>query len=282
MQFKIQEGVLLDIIKGAQSTARIEGVIKVKEDRWIMKCQSEGDVLMFAVMVPEEAMEDWDPEGPDEIGFQFGDLEKFLGSSDSMVKIETYTTDVGVHKIRAIKGNTVLEVPMTDLEFVAGKDVTVPNIDWVLEASGNLEFIKGFVSKSDTVVNADAFMIGCRDEMICLYTEHDDTRTWDALEWDFFEDYTLDWSNGMYNEKESHNPPEDHATDVILSTSWAKGVHFLSDEGTLYLNNHAPAKMVFDMDSEIKASYFFSPRIPDNDSRYTIPDDVIEERGIES
>jgi len=166
MQFKIKESVLLDIIKGAKSTARREGVIRVKDDRWIMKCQSEGDVLMFAVMVPESSMEDWERGDTDEIGFRFGDLEKFLNSNDNLVKIETYTTDVGVHKIRAVKNNTVLEIPTTDLEFVAGKNVTVPSIDWVLEAEGNLKFIKQFVSKSDNVVGADSFMLGWRDAEI--------------------------------------------------------------------------------------------------------------------
>lgn len=283
MRMKLEEKILYHVVKGAESTGLEEGLIRFKEDRWILKCQTASGEQLFAAMVPESDMEEYDKGGVDSIGINFQQVKKVLSNSSDSIVVEFFEDNAGIHKLRLIQDNSYLNVGLVDEDFISGTDTEAPNLDWVVEINGDISFIKDFVDKSDKVIGSGDFMIGAREGTMYLFSEQDDSSAYEILHWEDFDDYSINWDNGLYN-GDGHNPPEDHAMDVILSVEWTKNIHYVSDDATLMLNNHAPMKIVFDTEGDWVASYFISPRVVGSDSgtKETVPEDLIEKRGLES
>lgn len=263
---------MLDIIEAAQAAQPEEGIMHLKDDRWVMKVVDESTVVMFACRVNKKAMEEYRKEGWDKIGVRFPKVKDSIYSSSENVEMEVVD-----HKLHVRQQGYDAGLGMVNPEYVAGNVQSAPDLEWPVEATGDISFIKDFVKRSDKIVGGSSFIISPRKNHLYLYSERDDQKLVKKYPWDDFDSVSINWelgddppgSGGVY-------PGEQKACDTVLSIEFAKALKFIEDEGTLHIGNHVPLKLLFDTMEGVDASYFFSPRISTEDTRSTTPNDSVE------
>lgn len=281
MKFTIDRDKLHSVVKGAKATGRPEAVIWLKDDRWLMKCISKSDVVMFGAAITDKVMDDYERGDMDELGIGLDKMDSFLASrNDDKVTVELIETKAKVHKLELSCGNSGIGIPVIAPEYVEGKAQQAPDIDYCVSFTGDIKFLTNFVKESDNVVGSSSFMISPREGLMYLYSVADDTDNWERKHWEDFDDYSIDWSKGFYEADHYKNPEEDHAVDSMLSVDWFKGIELISDEGTVFVDNHAPVKILFDTEEGMKASYFVSPRIAADGEVSRLPNRIVKDRSL--
>lgn len=284
MRMEIKGGTFLDLIDGAKAAGREEGLMKLGPSKWVLKTLSEDDVILFACRVTSDAMKSYDQAGVEKLGIRYGALEDAIPSRKENVLVEFDQTSGGSHKLHVAQGGYDAGLTLTDPEFIEGKTDKNPNIEHAVMVEGELDVFSDFIKKADNIVGASWFMISPRPEGVYLYSEKDNQDLSRKIEWDSFENSSVNWNKGFthdnsnINHDDLINPPEDNGVDAIFSLDYAKDLNYISDKGRIYFDNHAPLKMVFDLPAGVDASYYFSPRIPTSDSIATLPDGVSEKR----
>lgn len=263
---------MLDIIDAAQAAQDDEGIMRLKDDRWVMKVVDEGTVVMFAVRVTEEAMEEYTKGEYEKLGV------RFPGIKDSIfTKTENVEMEVLDHKLHVRQQGYDAGLALTDPQYVSGDAQHAPDVTWAVEATGDISFIKDFVKRADSIIGASSFSISPRPNHLYLYAEEDNEDLVKKYPWEDFDDFWIDWSVGGEPPGSGGNiPAQDKACDTILSIDYAKELKFIEDEGTIHVDNHTPVKILFDTMDGVDASYFFSPRISSDDVRSCMPDSAAE------
>lgn len=269
---KIDGGLLLDLVDASVATLQPEGVMLLKDDRWIMKVRDESNVLMFATRVTKEAMEEYSKTDYERLGIRFDSLKDSVFSKSDSVELEVVD-----HKLHVRQQGYDASLSMTDPEYVSGVAQKVPQVDWCVEAEGDLSFIKDFVKRADKILGASSFSISPRENNLYLYAEHDGEELTKKYPWSDFESVEINWDIGEDPPGSGGNVPgESKAADTILAIDYAKDLTFIDDEGTLFVDNHTPIKLLFDTREGVDASYFFSPRISNDDIRSTMPNEAAD------
>jgi hypothetical protein len=284
MRMEIKGGVLLDLIEGAQGTGREEGLMKMSKSKWVLKTVSKDDVILFACRVTSDAMKEYSQGGIENLGFRYGALRDAVSSRQDNVLLEFDETSGGSRKLHVVQSGYDAGLTLTNPEYIEGKTDKNPSIDYAVCIEGDLDVFSDFVSRCDSIVGGGWFMVSPRPEGLYMYSEEDNQDLYRKVDWDDFDNVSINWGAGFdpgdvgVGHDNAVVPEESKACDTIFSMDWAKDLNYLSDKGRLYLDNHAPMKMVFDMPDGVDATYFFSPRIPTSDSVATLPDSVSDER----
>lgn len=263
---------MLDIIDAAESTYQDEGVMVLKDDRWLMKVVDEANVVMFAVRVTKDAVEEYRKTDYDKIGVRFGGLQESI-----FTKTEPVEMEVKKHRLHVRQQGYEAKLAMTDPQYVSGVAQKAPNLDWCVEIGGDISFIKDFVKRADKIIGPGAFSISPREHALYLYAEADNESIVKRKPWDEFDDTTINWDQGEAPpDSGGFNPSEHKACDTILSVDYAKDMEFIRDEGKVFIDNHSPIKILFDTVDGVDSSYFFSPRISNEDKHSSTPNDAVE------
>ena len=273
MRIKMNAGTMRDILNVPESTSNFEGVIRLKENRWILKCVDPSTSLMTALLVPEESMEDYDPSGPDEVTINFDQIKDMISSKKDSIEIEY---DGGGIYLRS--GGYEAHVGHVDPESVAGDSMAAPDLDHPVNATGDLTFIDEFVGKAQNVIGAGTVTLSPREEGFYLYASQDGNEMTKLVEWDDFEDYSFDLDKA--GPTPEGMPPSDEMEGVssTFADDFLDSLSYLTDNGSIKCGNDVPMKMTFRMENGIRASYILAPRIGEGESAGYMPEEVREKR----
>lgn len=274
MQMQISSDSIEHISEGVMATGNDEGVIRLKDDRWMITSEGAASVILSAVLVPEESMEIYDRRGYDAVGVKLDKLLKFVKRTDSdMVNIWMEERTLNIEEN---DGNAHVELATLDIDTVSGRTDKALNINHEVRFQSSFDFIIDFIRQTDDIVNADSFIIGCRNNGLYLYSEYDNARIDNFYEWDEFDDVELDWEVNNYREL-GHEPAKDEAIDVILGSDFTKELYHPEDTAHISIGNHFPMRILYETEDGIKISYFQTPRLPKSEDVITIiPERVIE------
>lgn len=276
MMFKMNGGELEDMIDGASVTYNDEGVIKFKDDRWMLKAVDESNVLMFAALVPAGAMDQYDHGGVEEIGVRFEKITAAIGSSTDPVEVEL-DAGAGTHKLHVRQGGYDAGVGLLNPDTITGVANNAPDVPHAVEIEGDISFIDEFAGRLDGMIGSSSFLISAREDGIYLYGEGDTDDLLKYVGWDQFDNWSIDWSVAQYSENNGIDPEEEKQVNTTISMDYIKSMDFLKDEGRLSLGNDVPCRFVFEYDSGVMGSFFLAPRLPSESTRTRIPEDAIEQ-----
>jgi len=292
MRLKMNGGDLEKLLKSVKGTERDECLIEFKEDRVVTKAADAGGSMMVAALIPEDAMEEYEQgnlqtsDGEEnKLGIHVDRLINFIQSSSSNVLFEI---DDQTHKITYSQEGAELQTRGIVPDAVEGKTNKVPGMEWSCQFTGDIKWLFDFWDRLDNIVDTSSWMISPRDGAIYVYGERDDTSLSEYQHWEDFDDYNIDWDTARtpsdVGKGSAHtgvsDPSEDHGVDSIFSLDYAKSFNRVRDKATVYLDNHAPIRILFETDNGVKISVILSPRIPSSDSRASLPEDVDQNRGL--
>lgn len=272
MRQVINSGDMLSAIEAGESAYVDEGVMVLKESKWMMKTISADKVILAAVLVPEDAVDEYEKGAEDYVGLQFDHFYNFIESKTSSLEIQ-----VDGREMHLYEGDDHVRLATIDPEAVSSGIPSAPDLTYEVKATGDISSMMSFFNKIKNYNEDASVMISPRDEGMYMYADGDNWMLDRMVEWDSFDDYNIDWEANKGNENpHGINPPEDEGVDVIQGVQNLLDITKPDNEATIYIANHMPTKLLFELDSGIKISYIISPRLSDDDERMTLPDRVIE------
>lgn len=285
MKMEIEAGLLLDVFKGARSAGVDEGVMKFKDEYWVMKCHGDENVNLFAARAPSQCMDLYEPGGIDKLGLDFNKIENFVSSRNDTISLEA--EDMTLH----IEDEyTHARLATIRPDAVGGNASALPKNDHEVKYYGDFNEIMKFIDKAENVIGSDDFMMSPREEGLYLYASGDNGDLDHFKPWDDIvagdsvsSSLDIDWSvdnqvdeDGNPKMGSSLVPSVDKGMDCKMSIDFTNNIEVLADQCQICLANHAPMKLLFDLGNGLKTSYFQAPRISEQAGIDTMPDSVIE------
>lgn len=258
MKIQIEQKKLYNILKGVEAVDQDETVLKLKDDRWLIMCRSESDVVMYGSVVPEDCMEDYERGDMAKVGINTSPILDYISKSSDTVTLSLEESSGGVRKLKMSKGKGgAIEMPMINPEYITGVMADSPSLEWEVEFTGDVSFLEDFISRSDNIIGSGSFIISPREDKLYLYSEYDDSSTYEKIDWDEFDDV-------------------ESVSDVrtMLSVEWASALYFMRDEANIQIGDNIPMKIIFDLGDGAKSSYIICPRIDSDDNTSKVPDRV--------
>lgn len=276
MHIEMNGGDIKDLLKAAES-CRHEGVMLLKDGKWLLKTIGPDQALMFNTRVTKKAMESYDNGGAEKMGIKYKSILNSINSSNKDVRIEA-DLGSGAHKLKVTQGGFTAGLTLVNTDYVEGVGQGVPSVDWPVEVEGDVSFLRDFIDRADTIVGQDYFFVSPREEGLYLYTEKDNQDLVMRKEWDSFKTSIVDWDKGSPSDEADGNdlnPPEDKGTDAVFSLNWADAIRFIESEAKFRFGNHSPMHVVFNTDSGIDASYFLAPRFQIESESWALSNDKL-------
>lgn len=271
MKLTIDSDILSDVSNGAQTTGLEEGLFEFKKSGIRLQCSGGDSVVAFAAKIPKEAMQRYELEEEIEFGLEFSKIDGFIGSSGSMITIETDGSGITMSD-----GQFTVELATIQPQYVEGTMDKLPSIDYEVTIKDQPDFLTDFIKRAKNIFDPSTYVFGARDEGVYVYSEDDNSRADTFVEWEDFDDYILNWDANNSADKPGATPAEDHAMDVRMSMDFTSNLKSLGDESILRFSNQGPMKWVFSSDGGVKMSYFQAPRMSDERGTDVIPDSVIK------
>lgn len=294
--FTMDSSLLSDITEQFLSTNNEEAVMEYKDNKWLMKSQSEDNVLFAGCMVTEDGMKRYQKPDHGDMGIRLGPMKKWLAGVKGNVTISSVNRQ-GSNKMRLEDGSgKKLTIPYTDPQYVNGRIDNIPSMDYGVSFTIETDRFKDFINDSYSIIDASCFYISTAEGLLILYSARDQYENEDVIHAEDLHSFSVDWDKCMSpNENPkipsgAKIPSEDKRTDSILSIDFARSLSFYTDRIKVVCDNHAPVKFVMDFEDDskydnipsgaVKASYIAAPRISEKVDQTTIPDEVIPEREV--
>lgn len=254
-----------------------EGVIELKDDRWIIKVRDENNSMLFAARVTDEAMGDYDPTGPEEIGLRLDPINSFIPNTENTM----VTLDSDGHGVDVQYGTTEAHFPTTALEYVNGHAQQVPSADYPVVIEGDISFLYDFVKKAE-VVDPTSVLISYRNGDIYLYSVKNDDQASDTYmsEHKMIDDiggYTINWDNANYEDSNPYDPRKEEKLDAMFAISYLKDMNQMDDECKIFLDNQSLLKIIYSPLDGMDATYILSPRLNNSGNDPQLPEDIIRD-----
>lgn len=273
----IVKGKYLNQLVGAvSSTDRPEAVLRLYDDKWLVQVRGAANVIMAAMLIPDEQMEHYERNGYEKIGLPLSKLDTFVRDEDEDIKMWMESRTLWMEDESGAKA----KIATIDPESVEGAMEGSIKTDYEVRIQSGIDLLTDFIERAEDIAGEDNYMIGCREEGLYLYMTGDNSTMREFYEWDDFEAHKIDWSiNNIGEADDSLVPKKDKGIDVIMATDFTRSINELDDEAVISIANHHPMKIVYDKlgeenKSPVKVSYIQTPRI-DGDWG-TLPDEVLE------
>lgn len=275
------EGKILSNILGSAKEFSDEAAIDFHDDRWMLTLKDDSGSAMFASVVPEEAMDEYNRDGVETVGVNLTELDDFVPGKQTPVEL-AHTDFRGVNKFVVKEGDTEIRLPAVSLHDIGSRVEEHPSTQSAIQIWAKPDFLEDFISDADKI-GAEFFVMSAREGLLYLYAKADDKEVIEKIHWEDFLEYDIDWSKGMKIDEVPDavpNPTEDRIMEVFLNLDFGKMLNFWEDRIRIDMNHHLPFKTVFQSDSEIKCSYIIAPRIPEtgSDTLTTIPEEALSDR----
>lgn len=271
MKFQMEGREIYNIFDSADKLSTDEAVVKFKDDRWLMKGKDGSNTILFAVMVPEDAMKQYQKRGIDRIGARFGPIKDFTPKNSQLCTFEFKDS-----KLHATDGDFSAKMPTTAINAVKYPVEKVPSVDAPIVIQGDLDKIMDAVTRIENITGTDHVFISARENNIYVWGKHDASSADKVIPMEEFDNKQVDWSKASDSEIADYDAEKDKRTETIMSIELLKSIKQIADEGTFYLGNHNPMKFVFESEAGVKMSWIITPRIPSPDKRSSIPQEIIE------
>lgn len=275
-------GSKLNNIFSAASQYTDEGLIKIRDDRILIKVMDESQSAQYACLIPDTAMYEFERNGINEIAVNYDNISDFIPSNDVDVELK-YGQYKNVNKIAIRHGGSEVRVSTITKEEVADVQADIPDLTPPIKIVSDPDFLFDFISKCKKI-GSDSFMISPREGTFYLYGERNDDEIIDRIPYEDFNNYEVNWENGNVPTDSINNPndpAETHEIDVMLSCDLAEKFTFWTDKAIFSIDNHMPFKAMFEDEDGIKVSWMLAPRIPKDGSPMQLPENVIQQRGLE-
>lgn len=269
MFIEMNAGDLKEVIRSVEATQQDEGVLLLKEDKWLMKAVGDATVLMFATLVPEDAMIEYEKGDTDEVGIRLSDITDMIDDTSDPITLELENK-----KLIIEHGGYEASVPTIDPSVVSGVARQSPDADHCVSFDMDFSRFTSFLSKADNVADTGHYFMSAREDGLYLYAEHDNSEVRKRYAWDSMDNVAIDFAAGQSPPQGGHDPAVDAAVDTILALDFTQRINEIASTARFHIDNHYPVKFVFETESGIKGSYILSPRMPGGDSMVTPPDRV--------
>lgn len=279
MKMTVSSEIIGDMIDGVKSVGEKndEGVLRVKDYGVLLMTKGSSNVILFANRIESEAMEEYQVGEFNELGIKFDKLDDAINNKGDDIALEVVEDQFGGHKLSVSQGGYTYTLNIVNPDTIEGNPQDAPNLDYAVEAKGDIGQLQEFATKADSVLGAGSFIIRPNENNLIMYSERDGEYMDKIYSWDEFESYTLDWDKALEIEKTTSqlvDPQKEKAVESVFSVDFFKELNLLSDDGTVFVENEAPIKIVFDTPDGVSASYILTPRIPTDGEVSTVPDEI--------
>lgn len=263
---------IYDIFNSANKLSSDEAVAKFKDNHWLMKAKDGSNTVLFAVMVPRDAMKEYQKRGVDKLGLDFDDITNFTPKK----AVET-SLEYKDNRLYAEAGNEQAVLPTIALDSVKYPVEQVPNVDAPVVIKGDYGRIVDAANRIEDVTETDHVFVSVRPNNLYIWGRKDARSMKKVIPLDDFENVNFDWSKAEAKTAGDYNPQEEKGTETIMSIELLKTVRQIGDSATMHLGNHNPMKFVFESDEGVKMSWIITPRIPSQDKTNRIPEEIVED-----
>lgn len=276
MKARLKSEYLDYLVNSMYSAGLDEAVLELHDSRWLLKMRGPSNVILVAMMIPEEQMEQYDRGGYERIGLKLPMVETFVSSGSEYVNMWMESRTLWMQDDEGAEA----KIATVDPETVAGVMDGTIKTDFEVELSSSLDIFTDFINRGEDMTGDDNYMISCREEGLYLYMRGDNSTYRKFYEWDEFGGHNIDWSiNNLGEADTALVPKNDKGLDVIMSTDFTKSINDLDDEAAISIANHHPMKIVYDKLGDenkppIKVSYIQTPRIDEDWG--TLPEEALE------
>jgi hypothetical protein len=277
MIIEINTTLINSIADGVKSVREddIEGVLNLKDDRFILMSQGGENVSMFASRVPAKSMKQYDRRGIESIGIDFELVSKFISGVSGNVVLKI---DPDTHKLHIKNDGRGADFATINPEYVNGRMQKAPSPDWLFDLHGEVieNELTSFVKDAKNIIDADWFILGIREDGVYAFSKMDDSQLHEKWDWDDFDDHEVRWSEMEEDFGDKPHIDSIFSTDFFTSMSVPSGF-----EGQLTLNggDSSPIRIVADYNSGAALSYILAPRLSNkSSSKYDkVPDSIVEQ-----
>lgn len=273
MRMKTKGEVLLNVIEAVKSTGHKEGLMELKDDRWLVKSVDPATVIVTAVRVPDMMLLEWDKGNLDALGLPLDAIEAFIGGNRSD-EIEMWTEQTTIHMD---DGNTHLRRASIDTQSVHGKTDTIPNINHEVVLRSDLDFLTDFIKKADEVIGSSHYYVGAREEGLYLFARADNGHLDRFFKWSTFDDVEINWDHNNLGPGNALIPAEDHGIDTIQGIDYTNEINTFDEKAEIRFANHHPTQIVYNLDDEdrtgMSVAYIQAPRL-DEEGDSCIPEEI--------
>lgn len=283
MEMKIHTDKIEPLLEGTKNVLMDprEVVLNLKDDRWFVRGVDSDMVLMFGMRVLASEMEYYNPGDTRKIGLRLESLDDFIGSDEGVLHLE-YNRGALDARLGGLTGT----LSCTDPEYISGDINNTPNIDFVATIqTDDIGFISDFARRCDTTIDSNVVRIGVREGALYLqsYNKEGQDMLARKYEWDGFDEYNIDWGSVR---QDQHSPYDeanrDTGIDIPLSVEWMKNMPHVEDGGTIFLQNQAFVKFLYDTEDGVDASHFIAPRYDSELINNVVEDEEVEKKLEES
>jgi hypothetical protein len=286
MKIQIKKSQDLYEVVAAAAQYSDESVFKLKSAGIIQELEHPSGASAYASLIPESAMETYDVDHGTEIGVRIGDIEGIIPNTDDPVTLDI-GQGRGIHRIKMSVAGRTYTVPLTDVSDVAQIPESVPNLDLPIKIYGDDDWIMDFITEAQSYVfdgnDRGHFWISASDGVLQLYSSRDGYELAETIHWEDFDDYEINWDELSPPNKKGidiRDPTEQKRAEVLLSLNLTSDINVFGEQARLGFGHAVPMKVVCQTETDVKATWFISPRFPASGELGKVPDRVIEDRTL--
>lgn len=266
MKLDIQQELLGNVLsgiestKGAESDGKNEAVFRLKDEHITVRCQDPAEVMMFASLIHEDDIEEYEPGDKTDLGLRLDSISSYINKTDETVSIETAKSDGGVDLLNVSKRKgSSITIPMIDTDSIVGQMHSAPSIEWPVEfIISETDRVNDFISRAKEVTGAGSCLVSTREEGFYLYAEREDYSTKEFIPWD---DDDIELTKSDKDE-----------VDTIFSLGYLSEVDIFDGDMEFHIGDEVPMKTVFSLGESSAASYILAPRVSNTEGRSKVPD----------
>lgn len=266
---------------GGASEWREEGIINFLDDGMLLRATDPGDAGVYSMLIPADSMEVYEPEGMDELGFNFTKILPFIGKNDGEITLEVDANEGEVVKVILTVGSREYTVPAVETEYISGSPDRVPEVDHAFVAEMDWGFISSFIGDFHKFKsNGGGVYFSVQNGVFWLWANDDDNEIKDSLQLEDTGLIELDYSKAYLNDDVDIDPRESEELHNLMSKDILNDLNVNTDKVRFCFDHYAPIKIVSEHDSGLKQSWIITPRIPTQNNYRKIPESVITRRSV--
>lgn len=264
MKINMPTSAFKDVINAVQSVEQTDMWMVLGEDKWVVKAKDAANVSMVGAQVTEEVMNSYEKGETDAIGLDVSMIDNFISSGDGNILLDY---DEEKNKLSIREGRARLECGTLIRGAVNGVADEFPKVQYPVQVHGDLSFLEDFMNRASAVFNTQGMVMEAREQNFYLYMKRDEKSMSHMEEWDYFDEYNLDWSL-------------DNARDGVAGCGVAIGflqeLYKPSKKASLQFGEDSVIKFFYDVEDGPDITYFVAPRVPsDDNSINTVPETAV-------
>lgn len=269
-------------VVGAGVNYRDEAKFEFREKGILIRIQDESNTALYNCLIPKSVLSTYDVDR-EAIGVKIEDMNDIIDGTD-----ETINLRFNGKQIEVSQGGRVYKTPAIAPDEVRGVPDAVPSgLGLPVKIKADPRWILEFIQDAHQYVfngnEGSAFWMSANEGVMVLWSRRDDYELTETFHWEDFADYEINWDGATRDKNQTMaiNPENTNRIEVLLSIPLTKDMKFFADEVVVEFGHGMPLKAVSETEEGVKHSWIVPPRFPRDTSVTQVPDEVIEDRGLE-